>query len=487
MKKAKTKKPRKKEAPEPNIEIIQACAELCRRDFYFFLKQFIHITIRDRMVWNWHIKYLCDTLQMWGERIIERDPFIKDYLIINVPPGSTKSTIASQFFPVWLWINDPTLTSITLSHTDALAVRHAMRSRDIIQNSKFKEFFPDIRLRKDLANKKTYGLAEGGTRIVTSVGGSITGDHADCIIIDDPLKVDEAVSEAERSNANDFIKQTLPTRKKNSETCPTIMIMQRLHEVDPTGMLIDEMPEMVEHICLPAELSIHVKPKKLKERYSEGLLDQTRLNRKVLDGKLKVLGSYGYAGQYKQLPAPEEGGLLKKEWFKIIDFDHVPKGNINFWVDPAYTKDEENDPSAIMATIENNGRLYILNAATVYMEFPDLIKFIVKWIKENGYNETSMLRVEPKASGKDIVSTLRSLTKLNVRESKNPTKDKVSRVKDISASVESGHVYMVRGGWNTAFIDECATFPNARNDDQVDLLSMAGYQTFRKKKLVYIA
>lgn len=484
--KKKTKKKPLKQKEVPNVDPVELRAELCRRDFYFFLREFIGVTIKEEMVWNWHIEYLCEKFQAWGERIIARDPVIKDYLIVNVPPGSTKSTIASQFFPVWLWLNDPTLTVLTLSHTEALAIRHGMRSRDIILNSKFQQYFPELRLRKDLASKKTYGLAQGGTRIIASVGGSILGDHADVQIVDDAMNVEEAVSDAERSTSNDFIRHTLPSRKKSLMRCPTMIIMQRLHELDTTGMLIDEMPEDVEHICLPAEESRHIKPKSLRSRYVDGLLDPVRLNRAVLEKQRKKLGSYNYAGQYDQIPAPEDGGLLKKNWFQIIEPEYVPKSVIDFMADTAYTKDDENDPSALMAYAEAGGKLYIWNVSVVHKEFPDLIKHIRNWLPENGYNTTSMLRVEPKASGKDIVSTLRSLTSLNVRENVNPTKDKIARVKDIAPHIEAGNVYLVKGGWNQAFIDECCVFPNGKHDDQVDVLQMACYRVFKKKKRTFI-
>jgi len=410
----------------------QINAELCKRSLYYFLQEFISVTIKEEMVWNWHIKYICDKVQEYGERVIKREPFTFDYLIVNVPPSSSKSTIISQFFPVWLWINDPTLVQITLSHTSDLAVRHAMRSRDIMNDNKFKRYFGELKFKKDMNNKTNFGLTTGGSRIVTSVGGSITGDHASIILVDDPLKVDEATSKAERSNANDYIRHTLPTRKKNAKTCPTIVVMQRLHEEDTTGMLLSEMPEQCEHICIPAEDSKLVKPFELSENYVDGLLDPLRLDMNVLDKRKKQLGSYNYAGQYAQRPSPEEGGKLKKAWFKIIDPEYAPKATKNFTMDAAYTEEEKNDPSAIMTYSYVGGNLYIYNCVAVRKEFPELCKFVKTHCPENGYNSVSIIKVENKASGKSLVQSIKATTNMNIREFKCGTKDKEARVDDIS-------------------------------------------------------
>lgn len=471
----------------PKIDPDLAIGELCRRNFYYFLQQFIHITIPEDVVWNWHIEYICDKLQVCGQKIINREPFDKEYLIINIPPGSTKSTIVSQYWPVWLWINDQSLTMITLSHTETLAVRHAMRSRDVMVSDQFKKCFPHIKFRKDLFNKKNYGLQDGGTRIVTSVGGSITGDHGDVIIGDDLLKVDESTSEKERSNANDYIKHTLPTRKKNNDTVPTVIIMQRLHELDPVGMLLEEQPDKVDHVCLPAEESDDIEPYELIDNYVDGLLDPVRLSRQMLQAKKDVLGSTQYAGQYAQRPSPAEGSIFLKKWFKIVEAEHVPNTRKDFWIDTAYTEDEKNDPCCIICTSTSGGNLYVHNVLVKHMEFPDQVKVIPEFAKENGYSAVSIIRAEPKASGKDVVNTLKKSTKLNIKESKNPTKDKVARANDAAPSVEAGRVYLVKGGWNTAFIEECTTFPNARHDDQVDCLVMACNEIFKRSKLKFIS
>lgn len=465
------------------IEDIEA--ELCRRSLYYFLQSFIHVTIKEEMVWNWHIKYICDKVQEYGHRVIKREPFTHDYLIVNVPPSSSKSTIISQFFPVWLWINDPTLVVITLSHTSDLAVRHGMRSRDILNDKKFRAYFGELKFKKDMNNKTNYGLEAGGSRIITSVGGAITGDHGNITIIDDPLKVDESTSKVERVNANSFIKQTLPTRKKDSKTCPTILVMQRLHEEDPTGMLLAEMPEMCEHICIPAQDSSLVKPAELREKYIDELYDPVRMGHEALGKKKIELGSYQFAGQYSQRPSPEEGGKIKKIYFKTIDPSSAPKSIKHFMADTAYTAEEKNDPSALLTYSIVGANLYLYDMSVVRKEFNDLCKHIKDHVKLMGYSNASIIKVEPKATGKSLVQVLKANTGLNIRESKNPTKDKEARVDDIISYIEAGRVYLIKGGWIDSFLDECAVFPNGKNDDQVDVLVMACNEAFKKKGLKF--
>lgn len=467
------------------LTVQQVDAELCRRSLYYFLQEFIHVTIKEEMVWNWHLKYICDKVQEYGERVIKREPFTHDYLIVNVPPSSSKSTIISQFFPVWLWINDPTLVVITLSHTSDLAVRHGMRSRDIMNDKKFKSYFGEIKFKRDMNNKTNYGLEAGGSRIITSVGGAITGDHGHIIIIDDALKVDESTSKVERSNANSFMKHTLPTRKKDAYICPTILVGQRLHEEDPTGMLLAEMPQLCEHICIPAQESDLIKPIELKKNYVDCLYDFQRMNHSMLEKKKIELGSYQFAGQYAQRPSPEEGGKIKKAYFKIIEPHSAPKSIKHFVADTAYTAEEKNDPSAIMTYSIVGANLYIFDVDVFRLEFLDSCKRLKENVVMNGYSNASIIKVENKATGKSLVQTIKSTTNLNIREFKCGTKDKEARVDDIISSIEAGRVYLIKGGWNDSFLDSCAVFPNGKHDEEVDLLVMACTEAFKKKGLKF--
>ena len=424
--------------------------------------------VAEPLIWSAHMDIIVNELQQVNARVENNEP--KQYdLVINVPPGTTKSSICTIMYPVWAWTRSPHQRFITASYSAKLSTEHSQMSRDIVESELYQELFPYIKIRYDKSGKTNYENTRGGQRYSTSVGGSITGSHGHQVIIDDPLNVEESESEAERATAMRWMDKTIPTRVVDKAVTPIILIMQRLHEDDPTGHMLKQ-DVLIRHICLPAQLSRFVKPESAREIYENGLLDPVRLPQSILQVMRIKLGSYGYAGQFDQNPSPDEGGILKRNWFQIID--RAPQG-IDYWdqvIDPAYTKNEKNDPSAIMTYAEYEDHLYVKDVQEVWMEFPNLIKFIVTNFEANGCDpDYSRIYVEPKASGKDIVNTLK-LTNLNIMESINPTKDKVARVKDISAKVQAGKVILIRGDWNEAFIDQCAVFQNGTHDDQVDCL-----------------
>lgn len=454
-----------------SIEKIKA--ERCRRSFYYFFCEFWETIEAVDLIPNWHIKYICDELQAvyetWESGIGQDD------IIINVPPGSSKSTICTQLYPAWLWIKNPSIRIISSSYASDLSTAHAVRSRNCIGSDKFKLYFSDTCIIKSGEDNKTwYKNTNKGERYATSTGGAVTGMHADFIIVDDPANPKQADSQVQREVANKHIKETLSTRKTDKIRSVTIIIMQRLHESDPTGVALKEKPDKIKHICLPGELSDNVKPESVKANYVNGLLDERRLNREALD-KLKVdLGSYGYAGQIGQRPNPEGGGQLKKAWFNKISFDEFIKikGKIDFFLDTAYTGNQKNDPTALMACCYIKNNLYILDSTQVWKELPELLKYIPSYVTKNLYANNSKILIEPKASGKSTVQSFKN-TQYNVIELKPPLDDKVTRVSNIAPFIESGRCFLVEGNWNDSFLNECASFPNGEHDDQVDNLSNA--------------
>ncbi len=459
---------------------LQVDAELCRREYFYFLQRFAHLIIKDEIIWNWHIEFLCNKMQEYGQCIIDRRPTPKPYLIINVPPGSTKSTICTHFFPIWLWINDPTIVTIALSYSSSLSLRHATRSRDILRSPDFMEMFPDIRPKEDQDAIGNYANKQGGQRISSSIGGTVLGDHGHVQVIDDPLNVEEAVSETERGSANDFIRHTLPTRKKDKKNTPTILIMQRLHEDDPTGMLLEVMKDKVEHISLPAEKSAGVIPDELGEHYVDGLLDPVRLSWDVLEEQKQILGSVGYTQQYNQKAVPQDGALFKKQWFEkkitLLAFRELVKNKtytINYYIDTAYTEKAKNDPSLILATCFFEGKLYLINRLKGRYEFPDLIKNTSKFVTDTGHSRSTKIIIEPKASGQSVGQQLKRDTVFNVMFSDPPKDDKVTRANSITPFCESLRIVLVDGDWNDDFVNQLIMFPNAKHDEEIDCLVMA--------------
>jgi predicted phage terminase large subunit-like protein len=451
--------------------------KLCEMSFYeFFKAAWIVVEPAVPLSTNWHHKYICDMLQEECERIIAQKPKTKD-IIINVPFRSTKSLIVTVMFPVWAWIKSPKLRFITSSYSATLSIELATKSRDIIFSDWFKVRWGDVfHIKKDQNLKERYENNFVGMRRATSVGGTVTGQGGDFLIVDDPLSPQIANSATERENANEWYRTTFYSRLNQADIGVRIIIMQRVHEDDLSGFLLDRETRIkYKHICIPATNEDgNIKPKSLEKFYNKetGLFWEDRFSKKILNDYKSALGTYGYAGQLQQTPTPLDSGMIHKDWFKI-DRYRVEEAVVNFVIDPAYTANEKNDPSALLAYTYKDNKWQIVDCVNVYKEFPDLVKYIQHWVQKNGYTNRSRIFVEPKASGKSIVQTLVRETGLNVKEDKPPTKDKVARVSDISASLESGRVSLLNGDWNRKFLEQLVKFPAAKHDDMVDCLVMA--------------
>lgn len=468
-----------------NPTLDELRAERCKRSFYRFFLEFWETIEAVELVPNWHIKYICDQLQEVYEtwEAGESQPDV----IINVPPGSSKSTMVTQLFPAWLWVRNPSIRLISSSYAADLSISHAVKTRDCLKSDKFQLYFPGlIEFKKDSDGKSAFKNTKKGERFTTSTGGRVTGMHGDFIINDDPINPEEAESGKARETANRFSGRTLSTRKTNKKRSVTIMVMQRLHEQDPTGEWLKKKKSL-RHICLPGEVSDQVKPEYLKANYVDGLLDVNRLDRSALSKLFEDLGTYGYAGQVGQTPSPEGGGQLKKAWFKKIswpEFLEATKGKQVDWqfdADTAYTKDQENDPCAFMASVYVAPLLYIRRVSEEWLEFPELKKRLPEFAKSEGYGPRSKVHVEPKATGKSIVQDLRHIKEMNFVEAPNPDADKKVRVNGISPFVEAGRVVLIDGSWNDHFVDQCAGFPRAAHDDMVDCLVQAVNRANGKK------
>jgi hypothetical protein len=449
----------------------------CRGRFFYFVQEFWGIIIPEDPIWNWHIEYLCDELQELAIRVKNREEKLYD-LIINVPPGSSKSSIVTQLFPAWTWTIDQTLRHISASYSASLSLDHAVKSRDVIKSDKYKRYFPEIQIKADQDNKSHYKNTANGERYATSVGGTITGMHAHIIEIDDPLNPKQAASDAELKTANEWMDGTLPTRKVDKSVTPTILVMQRLSENDPTGNWLSKKGMKIKHICLPGELSDNVQPSYLKEKYIDGLLDPIRLNKKVLNELSVVMGSYGYAGQIQQRPAPENGAIWNKLWFVPVPDNEMPPKHLmtdfaTDW-DLAYTEDEMNAANAYVTSGKYNSKMYVDDLGFDWLEFPDLMDYM-KLRQSPHY-------IEAKASGK---SAKQSLNKQGIAaiEIKVDGGDKVARTKMASPYAESGMICIRKSIFDKLLNDDrqgILKFPNGKFKDLNDAFVQAVQRHFLK-------
>lgn len=458
--------------------LIAVEREACTNRFYEFFLSFWDIIVQEKLQLNWHIEYICDELQALEPYLSGR--LAKPYdMIINVPPGSTKTTMVLQAFPAWLWAKDPSLRIISSSFSATLSSKSSGKTRDILDSPKFKLLFPHVVLRSDA--RSDYTTSKNGSRVATSTTGGITGDHAHIKLMDDLQEISKAASVAHREQAINHMK-TLFTREVQKGNSINVLIMQRLHELDCTSYLLG-LGRKVKHICLPAEESDKISPPELRDRYIDGLLDPVRMSREILDQKKTELGTYGYQSQFMQEPTPPEGGIIKRNWFRVMPSNQFLRETsiFNFFIDTAYEekknirKDGEatNDPTGLLCTVEQRGVIYLWDYREMYLEITELTPFIEKWARSMFYDDRSLVMIEPKASGKSTVQTLRTYTKLNVTEITGGKDSKETELTNAAPAIQSGRFCLIEGPWNQLFLDRVCGFPRAAHDEAVDLLCYA--------------
>lgn len=438
----------------PLTEIIK---EKCESSLLFFTRYLFKENTGNKFeVAEFH-KTLADTLERVYNGEISR-------LIINIPPRYGKTEIAVKMYICWVLAKKPSAKFIHLSYSDALALDNSSQAMEYIKSDAFRSIW-NLELKNDSQSKKKWYTKEGGGVYATASGGAITGfgaGNGGAIIIDDPLKPDDALSDVRRSFINNRYNTTIRSRV-NTREVPIIVIMQRLHEDDLSGYLLEGgSGEEWYHLKFPA----------LDENNNP--LWASKHSFKELEA-IRQADRYTFAGQYMQIPAPDEGGEWRKEWFNIINKSELPGGI--FWemfIDGAYTKDTRNDPTGIQISGSKNGNLYILKSIDKYLEMPELKSFIINFVKTCGVS-ISQIMVEPKASGKSLVQLLRRETNFNVSEIKTDFVkfSKIERARASSPFIEGGRVYLVQDNWNEGYLQQVSTFPNAKHDEHIDVTAYA--------------
>lgn len=514
----RTKYP-KRQVVEKLVDVpMIAQRELNNRSFYNFLKFMWPEVSAEEYQPNWHIKLLCDRLQALAEQVAEAksmkghkkaQALIRD-LVINVPPGTSKTTIVMIMFPAWCWTRWYWMEFIGLSYSATLSLESAEQSRDLIKSDRYQLLYPELSIKKDKDQKSNFqvlksfgkkpGMAEsvkhGGSRFSTSVGGSLTGFHAHIILVDDPINPQQAVSPVQLESTNNWMDSTLPTRKIHKGTSPMIMIMQRLHQNDPTGHHLEKKQGRVDHICLPGELQNYeeqVQPKEYKKYYSEdGLLDPDRMGWGALEELEADLGQYGYAGQIGQAPTPPAGGMFKADRFVKVERPpqrHEIVDVVRYW-DKAGTEakpgsSKKKGPAFTvgvkMAKLAN-GKYIVLDVVRGRYASEEREQIIRATAEADGKNVRIGIEQEGGSGGKESAeSTIRNLAGWSVKADR-PTGDKVLRADPYSVQVNYYNVQLLTADWNHDYIEECRFFPFGNFKDQVDASSGAFSMLASKRK-----
>lgn len=443
---------------------------MCRNDFYTFMHRAFCELNRDAVFsHNWSNELIASKLHACLDGQITR-------LIINLPPRSLKSHAASISFPAYVFGHRPSAQIICASYGQQLADKHSLDCRTLMGSEWYRRLF-QVQLSPRKQSVQEFLTTANGFRLATSVGGVLTGRGADFIIIDDPLKPDEAVSQTRRQGVNDWYDHTLYSRLNNKTAGCIIIIMQRLHEDDLVGHVLEQ--EHWEWVRLPAiaeEDETHhiVTPfgqRTVRRRAGEALHPE-RESLQILENMRRTVGHYNFAGQYQQEPAPLGGGMVKAEWFKRYvrgeepaRFDRI----IQSW-DTANKSAELNDYSVCTTWGQKNKEIYLLNVMRERMDYPDLKRAVRQQAER--YRPENIL-IEDKASGTQLIQELLRDGVYSVT-CYEPTMDKVMRMHSVTSTIENGFVYLpTEADWIAAYEHELATFPSGKHDDQADSTSQA--------------
>lgn len=448
-----------------HADLAAAERELCRRSLADFVRLAWPVLEPGQQYQHgWHIDAICEHLEAVTNGDINR-------LLINVPPGTMKSMLTGVFWPAWEWGPRGMASHriIGASHEMGLATRDARRMRQLVQSDWYQSLWP-IAFVGD-QNQKTYFENDTtGWRQACAVA-SMTGRRGDVVLLDDPHSVEAALSQAHRETALRVFQETLPTRLNNPDRSAIVVIMQRLHESDVAGFIL-ERDLGYEHLCLPMEYEPERHCKTCigfeDPRTEDGeLLFPERFPAEVVKRDREVMGEYAYAGQMQQRPAPRAGAFFEWEKLEIVDVPNTPLEQVRYW-DKAGTEGGGARTAGVLMGRARDGSMVIYDVVKGQWAAPKREAVMRQTADADGQKVRVRIEQEPGSGGKESAeATVRNLAGYSVTVER-VTGDKATRAEPFAVQVAAGRVKLARGEWNKDFIDECKTFPVGKYKDQVD-------------------
>ena len=436
---------------------------LLRQDFATFAARcFYELNPQAELAMNWHIEVIAAKLAAVRQGKIRR-------LIINLPPRHLKSLLASIALPAWCLGHDPSAQILCVSYAQDLSDKLARDCRSIMTSSWYRRIFP-TRLAAHRQAVQEFVTTRQGYRLASSNGGVLTGRGADIILIDDPLKPEEALSDTQRHAANDWYDHTLYSRQNDKQHGAIVIIMQRLHEDDLVGHVLGQEPwEVVSFPAIAERDEVHdietIWGPKRFIRYRGEALHLSREPLATLDHIRSTIGEYDFAGQYQQSPAPLGGGLVKIEWFRLYKdlperFDRI----VQSW-DTANKATELSDYRVCTTWGIAGKNLYLIGLLRQRLEYPGLKRAVRE---QQSLFAANVVLIEDKASGTQLIQELivdgcYAVTRYT------PDCDKIMRMHAQTAIIENGFVHLPETApWLAEYLHEMSTFPKGKHDDQVD-------------------
>jgi len=490
-----------------DAQVLDVLREECEASFEFFARYFFKVRKGSSFVFAEHHRILCDDLMaMWRGEL----PGGATGLIENMPPRYSKTELCVVLFVAWCYVKNPRCEFIHLSFSQPLVYENSDAIRDLMKSREFRQLWPHITLKAHKDAKGAWQTAQGGTFLAAATGGTVTGfgagrlDEVDpdtgaftfsgCLLIDDPLKPDDARHDTIREGINGRWETTIRSRR-NSPRTPVLLIMQRIHQKDFTAHVLADTSMAWHHRRLAALIDEGTPNERALWPAKHTVADLKAMrDRKNDRGQANPLAGETFAGQYQQDPRPSGGGIFRESWWRFYaNRDEVMARCSAFWItaDTAYTKDEANDPSGFYFWgAEGARRLYLLDRLHGRWEFPEMLQHAAKFWQ--AHPQAKRFYIEAKASG---VSLAQAMTRQRSVEQRvhghkvqlwKPTDygypaDKVGRANKASWNIFNGDVWAPSDTipgceWVGAYIDEHSAFTaddTHAHDEDVDGTTMA--------------
>ena len=394
-------------------------------------------------------------------------------LLITLPPRSLKSICVSVAFTAWLLGKDPTKRIITVSYGNELSAKLARDTRAVMESAWYPHVFPQTQLIRN-AELDLETMQRGG-RYATSVGGALTGRGGNLLIIDDPAKPLDMLSKVKREALNQWYDGTLYSRLDNKAEDGIILVMQRLHVDDLAAHVLAK--ESWEHLNFPAiaesEQIYDLADGRRMTRAAGSVLHAQREPMAVLERLRSMLGSYNFSAQYQQQPVPEEGNMVKWEWFQ--SYDKLPLWESSDWIvqswDTANKATELSDYSVCTTWQVKGSFYYLVGVFRKRLDFPGLRHAVITQARQY---PVRVILMEDTVSGTALIQEFQQHTQADVPPpiAVKPKGEKAMRLSTQSWVIEAGRVFLPRkASWLDDFRSELMAFPQSRHDDQVDSLS----------------
>jgi predicted phage terminase large subunit-like protein len=431
-----------------------------------------------KLHWNWSYDLLCEYLQLVQQRKILR-------LIINVPPRSGKTTIAGVCYPCWVWLKEPSHRFLCSSYEMTLAKDTNVMRRNLISSGRYQKLFADrFTLAQDRNLAEQFANDHEGAMVATSIDARAMGRGGDTIILDDVLTQEQALSDITRKSVNDWLSHTMLQRLNDPAESAIILIMQRVHEADPTGYFLETEPRIWTHLKLQLiaeqdeRWTLPISGRVIERKRGE-CLHPKRFPPKVVEQKQR--DRFTFAGQFQQEPAPLEGNLIKRgdvRYYGGVDpltgarDEDLPTrfDQKIISVDCSFKDLNTSDYVAILVVGVSGRKRFVLNVVNAHLDAAATETEIRR--QREMHSPISGVLIEDKANGSAVIQRLR----LNVPGivEIEPQGGKAARMQAASPEWQAGDWYVCRNAaWCEPFLGQLLMFPAGRHDDMADAMSQS--------------